>query len=100
MCIIGILITILLPALQNARKSAEFAVCASKQSQIGKGLFLYHKNNQRLPYGERPIGTKSASWEIRVAPYMGINYSESFIQSNKDVAPRKLLFDFRKVSAS
>jgi prepilin-type N-terminal cleavage/methylation domain-containing protein len=45
--IIGILVTLLLPSLQNARHQARMTVCLSNLSQIGKGLFAGSQNNNR-----------------------------------------------------
>ena len=43
--IIGILASILLPALQNARKEAFRAVCKSNQKQIGMAFVMYEDNS-------------------------------------------------------
>jgi type II secretory pathway pseudopilin PulG len=45
--IIGILITILLPSLNEARLSAQSAVCKSNMQQIYRGQMLYAKENNR-----------------------------------------------------
>ncbi|MBN2212056.1 MAG: type II secretion system protein, partial [Sedimentisphaerales bacterium] len=48
--IIALLVSILLPALNKAREAAKIAVCASNESQIIKGLFIYATDNEgRLP---------------------------------------------------
>lgn len=48
--IMGILLTLLLPALSRSRHVARFAVCKSRVSQISKALFLYsNSNSRRLP---------------------------------------------------
>ena len=46
--IIGILITLLLPSLKNAREEAQSAVCKSNLKQIGAGAFLYIGNNNGI----------------------------------------------------
>ena len=43
--ILGILITLLLPSLQNARKSAKNAVCVSNIAQITRGSHIFAKQN-------------------------------------------------------
>lgn len=49
--IIGILLTLLLPALSKARGKVKTAVCLSNLSQIGKGTGMHLKNNDnRYPY--------------------------------------------------
>lgn len=52
LAIIGLLISILLPSLTNAREMAKQAVCMSNQKQVNIALFSYYsKNDQRFPYG-------------------------------------------------
>ena len=45
--IIGILLTLLMPALSQSRHMARFAVCKSNVSQVSKALFQYSNNNSR-----------------------------------------------------
>jgi len=46
--IIGILLTLLLPSLSKARKSAKRAVCLSNQGQIGQALAVNLNNNNNF----------------------------------------------------
>lgn len=85
--IIGILASMLLPSLQKARRASLFAVCKNNQKQIGYAFVLYNDTYQTLPYGEIPTGSKSASWEVRIATFMGVEYDDSFLQSNDSTAP-------------
>ena len=56
--IIGILIAMLLPAIQAARESARRANCASNLKQLANGVLIYaDRNNEQLP----PYGI-GASW--------------------------------------
>ena len=43
--IIGVLISILLPSLSQAREKAMIAVCQSNLSQLGRMCFVYLKDN-------------------------------------------------------
>ena len=56
--VIGILITLLLPALSKSRYLAKFAVCKSNNSQITKGLYLYSNMNNRMFPKSESVGTK------------------------------------------
>jgi prepilin-type N-terminal cleavage/methylation domain-containing protein/prepilin-type processing-associated H-X9-DG protein len=54
--IIGILVALLLPAIQAARESARRAQCLNNEKQIGIALILRHDARQALPAGSVWIG--------------------------------------------
>ena len=49
--IIGILISLLLPAVQFARESARAASCWNNQKQLGVALHMFNDTHRRLPAG-------------------------------------------------
>lgn len=49
--IIGILVSLLLPAVQYARESARASSCWNNQKQLGVALHLFHDTHRRLPTG-------------------------------------------------
>ena len=78
--IIGILIALLLPAVQMAREAARRISCGNNLKQYGIALHLYHDANQMFPPGGSyntalPGGwggqqAPSIGWQVRVLPYM------------------------------
>ncbi|MDX1947315.1 MAG: DUF1559 domain-containing protein, partial [Pirellulaceae bacterium] len=70
--IIGVLVALLLPAVQSAREAARRVQCANNLRQIAIALQNYDANFKVLPYGSGyPGATKAApSWLAMLLPYV------------------------------
>lgn len=79
--IIGILIALLLPAVQAAREAARRSQCSNNLKQLGLALLNYESTHKTLP----PIGISSNTlgWQVLILPFL-------------EQAPLHQQFDFKK----
>jgi type II secretory pathway pseudopilin PulG len=72
--IIGILVALLLPAVQAAREASRRSACSNNLKQIGLALQNYHDSYQRFPAGTYLTrvggGASHHTWITRILPYM------------------------------
>jgi prepilin-type N-terminal cleavage/methylation domain-containing protein/prepilin-type processing-associated H-X9-DG protein len=76
--IIGVLVGLLLPAIQAARESGRRSACSNNLKQWGLGMLLHHDAQKAFPFGSsrrNPPGDESSSNRI--------------IQANANFAPRR-----------
>jgi prepilin-type N-terminal cleavage/methylation domain-containing protein len=82
--IIGVLVALLLPAVQAAREAANRMSCGNNLKQIGLALQNHHDTYKRLPPGgacdQTPFGTSGtngsgwgSSWMVYLLPFMEQN---------------------------
>ncbi len=97
--IVGVLVSLLLPAVQRARESARFAQCKSNLKQLGLSLHTYADSHRVLPSGYlyKPSLQGNAcgfGWGAMVLPYLDqaslygtFNWNEP-LWSNTNITPR------------
>lgn len=82
--IIGILVALLLPAIQAAREAARRTECVNNMKQIGIGLHNYHDTYRTLPLGSYNIRetwpANGSNWRVLIMPF--IEQSAVFSQLN------------------
>jgi len=91
--IIGILIALLLPAVQAAREAARRMQCTNNLKQVGLAVHLYHDAYSQFPLGYgvelHAKGTSTApgdrhwAWMARLLPYMEQTAASNIIPWNK-----------------
>ena len=71
--IIGVLVSLLLPAVQAARAAARRTTCLNHLKQIGLAIHNHHDVKKRIPAGwqsDEPEGEPGWGWAVQLFPYM------------------------------
>ncbi len=72
--IIGVLVALLLPAVQTARESARRSQCTNNLKQLALGIHNFHDSSNLFPYNFQLIGVNA--WEATNASYAILPYIE------------------------
>ena len=90
--IIGVLVALLLPAVQAAREAARRNQCMNNVKQLGLSLQMYHDANKRFPPGHMETGVDGPSyrhqlsWLALCLPYLEESNVSKLIRK-EDVDP-------------
>ncbi len=68
--IIGVLVALLLPAVQAAREAARRSDCGNKLRQLGIALHNFHDVNLSFPPGMVDDDTNTIGWGVAILPYL------------------------------
>jgi len=102
--IIGILVSLLLPAIQAAREAARRTQCKNNLRQIGVAMHTYHDAQKKFPMGGlewRPFGNttkRQLAWSLFLLPYVeeanlfkSIDATKAFDHADNAVAAATVL---------
>ncbi|PQO43959.1 DUF1559 domain-containing protein [Blastopirellula marina] len=102
--IIGVLIALLLPAVQQAREAARRSSCSNNLKQIGLALHNYHDTFKKFPPGS--VQSNTLSWNVLLLPFIeqgalhdqfNFNAGTFNAGTNKE-GPNKLVLGLNRIS--
>ncbi|MFO0788469.1 MAG: DUF1559 domain-containing protein [Pirellulales bacterium] len=68
--IIGILVALLLPAIQSAREAARRSSCINKVKQVALGCLTYESAHNKLPFGRKFNFWDAYTWTELILPHV------------------------------
>jgi prepilin-type N-terminal cleavage/methylation domain-containing protein/prepilin-type processing-associated H-X9-DG protein len=87
--IVGVLVALLLPAIQAAREAARGSQCKNNLKQLGIALHNYHDCVGRLPPGwlaNKPEGVPGWGWSSFLLPYLEQRNLDDMIKRHLPIA--------------
>src|SRR5688572_29197557 len=88
--IIGILIALLLPAVQSAREAARRTACSNNLKQLSLALLNYHNDHNQFPLGsysaveeDHPAEEDGLGWATQILPQLEEQPLHDKIRNNK-----------------
>ena len=89
--IIGILVALLLPAVQAAREAARRTQCTNNLKQIALATMNYESAYKRVPPGD--VWDESSSWFVQILPFMEEQaiYDRWFLKTKWWNGPNKVM---------
>ncbi|MBN2291150.1 MAG: DUF1559 domain-containing protein [Pirellulales bacterium] len=73
----GILLALLLPAVQAAREAARRVACINNMKQVGLAMHTFHGTNNRFPSYDDPKHPEwpPCSWRVQLLPHLGQDFT-------------------------
>jgi prepilin-type processing-associated H-X9-DG protein len=68
--IVGVLVALLMPAIQASREAARRTQCSENLHQIGEGLLSYHAARRNFPVGCIDCGARRLAWSLFLLPFI------------------------------
>lgn len=94
--IIGVLVALLLPAVQAAREAARRMSCGNNMKQMGLALHNYHDTHNRFPLDR--VGKPRHGWCALVLPFLeqtnlqnSYNFSHDYWDRENEVATQQIV---------
>lgn len=94
--IIGLLVGLLLPAIQASREAGRRSACSNNMRQLGLALHGYHHAKNTLPFATNALNLNLSSgywggwgpvrmWSVEIMPYMELNTLHGSLNPTRSV---------------